>query len=248
MTHHHWIAIDLETVAAPDALALFGGEVKLDKRLKDADKIREATEKAIGKAALDPWTNRIVCVGYQTDEMAAPTATIIRSDQHCIEVLGDLDLRLSGATVDTLRRTVVGYRVRAFDWPVLVHHARRLAVEHWPTLDTRPYGNRDFLDLCDLLTQDDTERVVSRSLVNACRAYGVDVPEDDERGADVATLAAAGDWDAIAHHCARDVTRTVALGRRLGLLDTRRAAQVVAETFDAFLSMAATDCVTGGQR
>lgn len=146
--------------------------------------------------------------------------TIILPDDNSLrEQLESLAVIIQATRAIAMGPFVVGYHVE-FDLANLAHHARRLGVK-WPTIDNRKYGNRDVIDLHKIIADDECEHIISRSLVSACRVYGVDVPEDDVRGADVATLYAAGDWEGIKRHCQRDVERTLGLGRVLRALPER---------------------------
>jgi hypothetical protein len=62
--------------------------------------------------------------------------------------------------------------------------------------------------------------VMERTLTNFCRRYGMDVPPDETTGADIARLVAAGDWDAVRHHCFADILKTVWFARTLGVIPT----------------------------
>jgi hypothetical protein len=157
---------------------------------------------------------------------------------HNDDVLADA-IRTVGVTIKATLALhpdarVIGYNV-GFDRAHVEHHARRLNVT-WPKLDTRKYDNKHILDLYQIVAGDDCEHVVSRSLVSVCRVYGVDVPEDDVSGADIATLYARGDWDGMRLHCQRDVERTVALARRLGVLPERYVALDIETVADPRMS------------
>jgi hypothetical protein len=147
---------------------------------------------------------------------------------HTIPIVHDASLREQlDALACILRATralaigpwLVGYHV-GFDLANLAHHARRLGVA-WPDLDTRKYNNRDIIDVHRIIADDECEHVISRSLVSACRVYGIDVPEDDVDGADIATLFEAEDWAGIKRHCQRDVQRVLALARWAHVLPAR---------------------------
>jgi predicted PolB exonuclease-like 3'-5' exonuclease len=119
-------------------------------------------------------------------------------------------------------RRLVGYYSRMFDLPVLLQRSRMhgIAIPDWRNL-LAPYGRaRGHVDLFDELSFDGKrdDGVIPRRLLTYCKLFGIDVPEDDSKGSDIATLVKAGDYDAIRQHCSRDVERTVALARRLGVI------------------------------
>lgn len=218
MTHKHWIAIDIETIPDETAYPLLEPP-QADKRLKDADKVAaDLLEKTLAQRArmsLDPYAGQIVCLGFQTNSDDAPQVYVCHDEQDEAEELARIAQWIQPANV---HRHVLGYRIIGFDWPWLVTRARLLGVR-FPDLDTRKYGNRDITDLWSLLTFDGNlpEGAFPRRLKTICRRFGIPV-EDDTDGADVATLAREGRWDAIADHCRSDVALTVALAARLNLV------------------------------
>lgn len=215
----HWLALDIETIPEPSAEALLP-EPSAPSNWKDAAKIAEAIEAKRAaqreRMGLDPWASRPVVIAVQADSDAIPRALVCPDDETLRVALRDVARLLRPAAGDL--RTLVGFRARTFDWPHLTFHARRLDVLEWPRLDTRRYGNPDMLDLYDHLCDDETEHVISRALKSTCRVYGIDVPDEDIAGADVALRIAGGDWQSVVEHCVADVRRVVALGRRVRLL------------------------------
>jgi predicted PolB exonuclease-like 3'-5' exonuclease len=119
-------------------------------------------------------------------------------------------------------RRLVGYYSRMFDLPVLLQRSRMhgIAIPDWRNL-LAPYGRaRGHVDLFDELSFDGKrdDGVIPRRLLTFSKLFGIDVPDDDSKGSDIATLVKAGDYDAIRRHCSRDVERTVALARKLGVI------------------------------
>lgn len=218
MSLKRFLCLDIESIAEPSAEAWLP-EPTAPSNYRDAEKIAAAiAEKRAAqrdRMALDPWASRPCVITTQTEAQDAPTVHLCHDD-------ADLRVALASVWCDRLAqhgdiRPFIGFRVRTFDLPHLAHHARRLAHE-FPRVDLRRYGNTEVIDLYDILCDDEVEHVISRSLKSTCRVYGVNVPEDDADGRDVAALWAANDLTAIAAHCCRDVERTVALARRVGVI------------------------------
>ena len=213
----YWIAADIET-RPDDGAVPYLAPIVANRSLRDTAKIDadlDAKAKAQrDKMGLDPWASRPEVITVQTEADPEPSVFVCTDDEGLRAAL----LAIHGLRVQGMNtRPFLGYRVRTFDLPHLTHHARRLGLE-WPRLDLRRYNSWDCVDLYDVLADDDCEHVISRSLKSACRIYGIDVPEDDIDGKDVAALLAEGNLEAVAAHCRRDVERVVRLARRCRLI------------------------------
>jgi hypothetical protein len=66
-----------------------------------------------------------------------------------------------------------------------------------------------------------------RSLKAFCKRFGIQVA-DDITGKDVPSLAAAGEWESVRAHVESDVALTVALARKLRILQPEPTAAAVA--------------------
>ncbi len=64
-----------------------------------------------------------------------------------------------------------------------------------------------------------------RSLHAFCKRFGIPVT-DTISGADIPALVAAGEWDQVKAHCISDVEATLALARRLGVVNPAMAEAV----------------------
>jgi hypothetical protein len=218
---HHYICFDLETAARED-VSQYIPEPEADKRLTDPGKIAadlsKKREASISRLSLDMNGCVIVAIGYQTELMDAPKV-----------LLGDERAMLGALWAAAKGRTIIGYRSRTFDIPIVVQRSRFLKVPHpsWRDLTAR-WGKGKAIDLFDELTFDDSRQdgVIPRKLTTFCGLFDLDIPSDDSKGSDIAALVKAGDWGAIEQHCSRDVQRTMGIARSLGIVPT--PAEVVA--------------------
>jgi hypothetical protein len=218
---HHYICFDLETAARED-VSQYIPEPEADKRLTDPVKIAadlsKKREAGVGRLSLDMNGCVIVAIGYQTELMDAPKV-----------LLGDERAMLVALWAAAKGRTIIGYRSRTFDIPIVVQRSRFLKVPHpsWRDLTAR-WGKGKAIDLFDELTFDDSRQdgVIPRKLTTFCGLFDLDIPSDDSKGSDIAALVKAGDWGAIEQHCSRDVQRTMGIARSLGIVPT--PAEVVA--------------------
>jgi hypothetical protein len=69
------ICLDVETVARED-VAAFRPYIKPDGRVTDPKKIEASIDEKLRKAALDPWLNRIVCIGYEVVGVDLPVLPV----------------------------------------------------------------------------------------------------------------------------------------------------------------------------
>jgi predicted PolB exonuclease-like 3'-5' exonuclease len=211
-----WMAFDIETAGREDVSGYIP-EPQADKRLSDPVKVKADLEKkraeSVDRLPLDPNGCRIVSVGWQVEGWDSPEVLS--------EPAGE-QFMLETFWKHAKGRRLVGYYSRLFDLPVILQRSRLLGVSipDWRNL-LAPYGRaRGHVDLFDELTFDNgrADGVIPRKLTTFCKQFGIDIPEDDSAGSDMAALVKAGDWEAIRQHCSRDVERTVALARRLGIV------------------------------
>jgi len=212
------VCLDLETAPLPDASAWLD-PVEPAKHLRDPDKIaadlaRRQAER-LERLALDPYTCRIVAIGWAT-ESGATTVGLAPTLED--EVL--LIRRVAEEIIAPARR-LIGYHLLRFDLPVLVARSRLLAVASsiYERIDLRRYGNTTVVDLYDRLTcggQEPTP-VLSRSLASMARRFGCPITAIGD-GADIPRLVEAEAWDDVRAHCHADVQQTWWLAERLGLL------------------------------
>lgn len=199
----------------PDKIAAYIADAKVKKAEKYA---RDCAE----KSALDWNVGRVVCIGLQTESMAAPLVSIADTEKREREILFWL-----WETIST-RRPVCGFGIRPFDLPFCIQRSRFLGVVP-PRLSLARFDNRELADLSDILTFSDTQdtKVMRHSLKAFCRRFGIPIT-DDTSGKDIAGMVAAGDWDGVSAHCTSDVEITVALGQRLGVIPAPAPIEAVA--------------------
>ena len=209
------LILDLETVAI-DGLDGLTEPATAPAHYKDAQKIADYIAKAereqTTKAALYPWTARIVALGWQrhdADDVTVRLCPDERAEQAALVDLADAiyDRRLR------LVSPIIGFNHRTFDLLVIQARALLLRVA-MPVINTDRYRG-PHVDLLERLTS--FGAIPPRSLHWFARRFGI-VVDDAVRGSDIAALVAAGDWDAVRRHCASDVRLTAQLAECLGVL------------------------------
>jgi len=176
------------------------------------EKAKQAHAEKLGKAALDFNLARIVALAW--DDGSGGRSMIAETEAKEREVLE----HFWRASADA---TLVGFRIRTFDAPMLMARSRYLGVKH-PALDLGRYGRSGrVVDLWDVLTfglsDYDTTSVMPRRLKSYAKRYGLTV-EDQIDGKEIPALVEAGDWDAVRSHIESDVRLTVELAQRLGVM------------------------------
>lgn len=192
----------------PEAIA---GYVEREK----AKRLTEFDQDCDSKAALDFNLARVVAIGIWTEIHG--TVPI-----HCPDEPAEI-AAIKALWILAKGRTIVGFRIREFDLPLLMQRSRYLGIPH-PTLDLGRYARGSGIcDLYDLLTFQDLrgETIMRRSLASFCRRFGISV-DDSVKGKDIAALVAAGDWESVLSHVRSDVQITLALARRLGVVSPAR--------------------------
>ena len=208
------IVVDLETAGLPNA-ADFLEPVSAAKNLVDPAKVKADIEKRTAerdeKLALDWNVGRIVALAWWT-EARGISAGCCQDEAHEAELIA--------AFWETARmRTIVGFNIKGFDLRFLVQRSRYLGINH-PMLDFSKYSRNGITDLYLDLTFGDglyDQGAMRRTLHAFCKRFGIPV-EDAVQGKDIPALVEAGDWDSVRRHVVSDVTLTVALARRIGLI------------------------------
>lgn len=208
------IVVDIETCGLPNA-ADFLEPVQADKRLKDPDKIKadiEArTEERQQKLALDWNVGRIAAMAWWTEETG--TESVACKDEF------DERAALVMFWAVAKHRTIVGYNIKGFDLRFMVQRSRFLGIPY-PQLDFSKYNRKGIDDLYLLLTFGDgtyDQGCMKRSLKAFAKRFGLPV-NDEIQGADVPALIAAGEWEKVLRHVISDVELTVALAKKLGIV------------------------------
>jgi len=209
---------DLETVARDGADALVR-EPKAKSNLVDPVKIAADMEKKAaaikGRLSLDPYGCRIVAAGWTCEEHGPVRVHLCHDDDDERWAVSTLMELASAAT------EVITFNGRTFDLPVLLSRAWLLGLTVPDTLRRlveKRYDAR-MLDLYDVVTfgqgRYENEPAIKRGLVSMCRVFGIDIPDDEEDGSQIAQMVAEGRWSDVEEHCRRDVERTRALAQRL---------------------------------
>lgn len=211
------VILDLETVAIDSAVAYVepvSAPANYKKPEAIAAYIAEAEKAQIEKAALYPWTARIVALG-----------SIAHDGTERVDVCQDHDSEAAALTafwalvdIDPTDhrygvRPIIGFNSRQFDLPVLLARSLILGVAH-PAISLDRYRS-PHIDLMERLTWQGA--IPARSLKWFARRFGLPV-DDAIGGADIAALVAAEDWPSVASHCLSDIRLTRELAIRLGVM------------------------------
>lgn len=217
------ICFDLETAGLPNA-ADFLEPVTPDARLKDPDKIAAdidaKTTARLEKLALDWNVGVVAALGWWVQDTGTEVL-ICRTEDEERKAITSFWLKQQ-------HRTLVGYNVKGFDLRFLVQRSRYLGVPH-PQLDFGKYSRKGIEDLYLLLTFGDgtyDQGAMRRTLHAFCRRFGLPI-DDGISGKDIPALVAAGEWEKVESHCRSDVELTVALARKLGVLQPQPVLEAV---------------------
>lgn len=210
------IVFDLETIPV-DGIPF--DPVTAPANYKDPGKIAvyiaEAEAAQREKAALFPWSSRIVALGWCEETDDVEHVEIANSEAHEARIIREFLERV----VDNRGNVVplVGFNHLSFDLPTLMARARLLGVR-CPKFVIAPAYRSPHPDLMKILTFDGA--IPARSLKWYAKRFGLDV-SDAFSGKEVAQLFEDGNWDAIKAHCASDIRLTRQLAERLGVMKPR---------------------------
>lgn len=208
------IVCDIETAGLPNA-ADFLEAVVPDARLKDPEKIKadiaEKEAARLNKLELDWNVGRIVAIAWWTERSGVITRVCPSEidENHAIREVWS----------ECRRRTIVGFNVKGFDLKFMVQRSRYLGIIY-PTLDLGKYTRNGIVDLFSELTFHENtydKGAMRRTLHAFCRRFGIPVT-DTTTGKNIAALVEAGDWQGIAAHVTSDIELTVALARKLNVI------------------------------
>jgi hypothetical protein len=222
------LVFDIETAPIANAKDFIDppdlDDIKAPANYKDPEKIAAFIEDAkvktladferacSDKGALDFNLARIVALGWWTERHGIQTA-LCRDEQDERQAIGHLwDLGR--------HRSLVGFRVREFDLPMLIQRSRLLDIPY-PVLDLGRYARgTSICDLYDVLTFNDLrqEHLMRRTARAFARRFGI-VVDDTVAGAEVPALIVAGDWESVRGHVMSDVTMMVALAQKLRIVN-----------------------------
>lgn len=210
------IVCDIETCGLPNA-ADYLDPVQPAKNLVDPAKIQADIEKRTAerdeKLALDWNVGRIVALAFWTEQ----TGTLVHLAQ-------DEDGERTALTrfwSACRNRTIVGFHVKGFDLKFMIQRSRYLGIAY-PTLDLGKYTRTGIIDLFSELTFNDgtyDQGAMRRTLKAFAKRFGLPVT-DTINGADIPALVHFGEWEQVAAHVTADVDLTVALARKLGVLQS----------------------------
>lgn len=205
---------DLETYKRTDINHLLK-EVEADKRLTDPAKIAADIQKKESgrKLALDKFTCRILAIG-RADGDNDPEVWMLGEEKDEAQAINEL-------FVDWVEQDMVpvSYNGRAFDHQVLKFRALALGV-HVPSRFRKITRYSDnvidlFADEIDFSERETKE--MHRDLVTVCQWFGIDIPGDEIKGAEIGEAFEHGRFNDITLHVERDVLRTRALAEKLGV-------------------------------
>lgn len=204
-----WVVFDIETIPSPDCASFIPDDIKAPSNYKDEAKIAEyiknARQKQIDEAGLDLDLCEVAAIGWEGDDNEG--AIYLRSLTDEARMLRDFWRAVDG-------RLLVGFNILHFDLLVLLRRSLYLGVSA-PPIQVDRYRHDNVLDLADVLSFGRKEHL--RPLSFYCKRFGI--PHDESvTGAQIASLVAAGDWQAVSRHCYDDVQATRALAERLGLI------------------------------
>lgn len=208
-----YLVLDIETVGHPDA-GTWLEPVEPDARLKDPAKIAESikskTDERNDKLGLDPDCCQTVAIGWHVVGHSDPTCHLCKTESEESTALDILwhDYRRD---LDTKLVTFYGHQ---FDIPVLLRRSMYLGVKA-PKISLDKYRS-PHIDVWNELTYRGALRT-AHSLSFYGKRFGIGTL-DKVNGADVATLWAAGEYEAVREHCLSDVGLTHAVANKLGLL------------------------------
>ncbi len=217
------LVLDVETLPLvaslampyPDAERPYPANYKAEEAIakwRAADRIAWQ-EARVKECSLSPRLGRICCAGWAVDE---PVTFVAESEAAEATLLTAIWDSMSASYVPIV--TFNG----SFDLRFLVIRSivngitpnRGTRVTDW----FRRYSTSPHFDCRAVLTGWDDRQ--SGKLTEWCSAFGIPVPENGTTGADIYSLAQAGNWDAISAHCLDDVRMTRALYQRISPMFT----------------------------
>jgi len=207
------IILDLETVAVEGVEI---EPVSAPSNYKDPEKIAayiaDGERAQRERAALYPWTARIIAAGWCHEGDEVVTVRLCNGDAGEAAMLRELwSMVQDGRT--GLVEPVVTFNGRGYDLLVLMARSRLLGVPY-PALNVDRYRS-PHPDLMQILSFNGA--IQARSLTWYARRFGLST-DDAFSGREIAQLYESQNWDAITAHVTSDVTLTRQLGERLGVL------------------------------
>lgn len=213
-----YLVLDVETVAVDEA-EQYLEPIEPPSNYKDPEKITryldDRKRELLARAALDIDLARIVAIGLWGSYAPKPEVVICRNEREEQERLRWLveDVPAFGDDVYLL----VTFNGLQYDLPLIIRRCQLLSVQvPYLKLSKHQPGR-----LCDLMQVLSFQGLVKpHGLKFYAQRFGFEV-QDTHRGADVAQLVAAGDWDGVRAHCLSDVVLTHTLAAELELIHPR---------------------------
>lgn len=213
-----YLVLDFETVAVAEA-DQFLEPIEAPANYRDPEKITryldERKKELLARAALDIDLARIVAIGLWGSFSPTPQVVLCRSEaeetDHLRWLVEDLP------AFDDEVYLLVTFNGLQYDLPLLVRRCQLLGI-HPPTLRLNKHQPGRVCDLMQVLSFNGL--VKPHGLKFYAQRFGLEV-DDAHRGADVAALVAADDWEAVREHCLSDVVLTHRLAIELGLVVPR---------------------------
>ena len=204
--------VDIETVAA-DGIAFEPAQAPANYKdpAKIAAYIAEAEAAQRDKAALYPWTARVIALGWCHDGDEVVDSRLANNDSKETTMLRDFWERVSDER--TGLSSLIGFNHLGFDLPVLVARSLLLGVKA-PVVNLDRYRT-PHIDLMQRLTFNGA--IPARSLKWFASRFGLNT-DDAFSGALIAQLYEDQNWDAITAHVVSDVTLTRQLAERVGVI------------------------------
>lgn len=205
--------LDLETISNPKALDWLGPvkpAANLVDPVKIAKSIEERTAERNEKLALDWDCCRIVALGWVDAGSNEPVCLLCKDEGEEWAALS-----LFWETYRQHETALVTFNGLKFDIPVLLTRSVDLGIKH-PPLNLNRFKT-PHIDVWQFLTRDGA-RQFPHGLSFYAKKYGF-TTLDKVNGSDVASLVAAGEWEAVREHCLSDVGLTHAVANKFGLLE-----------------------------
>lgn len=186
------------TISKPETIAAW-----------EKDKKPDAIKEAIAKTSFSGALGHICCIGYTFDDDEPQTVSWPQEAKDEREMLHYF---LQFISVDKFNcPVIVGHNVANFDIRFIWQRAMVLGVRmpNWFPRDPKPWGGEVFDTMTAWAGARDTI-----SMDNLCLALGIE-GKGDVDGSMVAQMFADGKHEAIATYCARDVSKTREIHRKM---------------------------------
>lgn len=185
--------------------------------VKIAEYVKEATSKAVSKAALEIDLGRICAIGWMLEGRDVEPHVMVCPDE-ASERNALIELWREILLPTDAQRKIVSFNGLRFDLPYIMRRGQYLDLR-MPFLSVDKYRS-PHLDLLAKLSFGMKEH--EHSLMFYAKRFGLSIPEGaaEVDGSMIQGLVNEGSWEAIRAHCASDVLLTHQLASRLGYLES----------------------------